>query len=309
MRILVLGAGGVGGYFGGRLVEQGADVTFFVREHRKQQLEQEGLVIRSVHGDMTLEPRVITSQDEARPFDLILFSTKAYHLNGAMQDVKPFVGENTVILPLLNGVAHILELQREFGKDKVIGGLCFIETTLNEQGHIIQTSQGHYVRFGEFGNRATERIRAIEEALGGTKASFVRSAHIEQDIWHKYLYITTIAGVTTLMRAPLGPIRDSDNGYEYIRGVFQEGAAIMMAHGAPLDPEIVVKHMITMEKTGYMMKASMLRDMEKGLAIEGRHLHGYLLDLAKQHKMEAPLLEVIYRNLQVYEITQKQQEQ
>ncbi|WP_068778424.1 2-dehydropantoate 2-reductase [Paenibacillus sp. GM2] len=309
MRILVLGAGGVGGYFGGRLVEQGADVTFFVREHRKQQLEQEGLVIRSVHGDMTLEPRVITSQDEARPFDLILFSTKAYHLNGAMQDVKPFVGENTVILPLLNGVAHIPELQREFGKDKVIGGLCFIETTLNEQGHIIQTSQGHYVRYGEFGNRATERIRAIEEALGGTKASFVRSAHIEQDIWHKYLYITTIAGVTTLMRAPLGPIRDSDNGYEYIRGVFQEGAAIMMAHGAPLDPEIVVKHMITMEKTGYMMKASMLRDMEKGLAIEGRHLHGYLLDLAKQHKMEAPLLEVIYRNLQVYEITQKQQEQ
>ncbi|AZS17300.1 2-dehydropantoate 2-reductase [Paenibacillus lutimineralis] len=306
MRILVLGAGGVGGYFGGRLVEQGADVTFLVREHRKQQLEQEGLVIHSVHGDLTLEPRVTTSQDEAEPFDLILFSTKAYHLKEAMQDVKPFVRENTVILPLLNGVAHIPELQREFGKDKVIGGLCFIETTLNEQGHIIQTSKGHYVRFGEFGNRDTERIQAIEEALSGTKASFVRSPHIEQDIWHKYLYITTIAGVTTLMRAPLGPIRDSENGYEYIRGVFQEGAAIMMAHGAPLDSEIVAQHMVTMEKTGYTMKASMLRDMEKGLAIEGRHLHGYLLDLAKEHKMEAPLLEVIYRNLQIYEIMQQE---
>lgn len=305
MRILVLGAGGVGGYFGGRLVEQGADVTFLVREHRKQQLEQEGLVIHSVHGDLTLEPRVTTSQDEAEPFDLILFSTKAYHLKGAMRDVKPFIGENTVILPLLNGVAHISELQREFGKDKVIGGLCFIETTLNEQGYIIQTSKGHYVRFGEFGNRDTERILAIEEALSGTKASFVRSPHIEQDIWHKYLYITTIAGVTTLMRAPLGPIRDSENGYEYIRGVFQEGAAIMMAHGAPLDSEIVAQHMVTMEKTGYTMKASMLRDMEKGLAIEGRHLHGYLLDLAKEHKMEAPLLEVIYRNLQIYEIMQQ----
>ncbi|HEY4390915.1 MAG TPA: 2-dehydropantoate 2-reductase [Paenibacillus sp.] len=306
MRILVLGAGGVGGYFGGRLVEKGEDVTFLVREHRKHQLEQEGLVIRSVNGDLTLKPRLITAQEQAEPFDLILFSTKAYHIEGAMQDVKPFVGEKTVILPLLNGVAHISLLQQEFGADKVIGGLCFIETTLNEQGHIVQTSKGHYVRFGGFGNKETERIRAIEETLSGTKASFVRSSHIEQDIWHKYLYIATIAGVTTLMRAPLGPIRDSENGYEFIRGVFQEGATIMLAHGVPLDSEIVTRHMITMEKTDYTMKASMLRDMEKGLSIEGRHLHGHLLDLANELQIEAPLLEVIYRNLQVYEIMQQQ---
>ena len=306
MRILVLGAGGVGGYFGGRLVEKEEDVTFLVRERRRQQLEQEGLVIHSVNGDLTLQPKLITTQDQAEPFDLILFSTKAYHLQSAIQDVKPFVGEKSVILPLLNGVAHIQQLQREFGVDKVIGGLCFIETTLNEQGHIVQTSKGHYVRFGEFGNQETERIRKIEEALGGTRASFMRSSHIEQDMWHKYLYITVIAGVTTLMRAPLGPIRDSEDGREFIRALFLEGQAIMLAHGAPLDQEIVEKHMITMEKTDDTMKASMLRDMEKGLPIEGQHLHGYLLHLAQKYGIDSPLLKVIHRHLQVYELMQHQ---
>ncbi|MBA9084861.1 2-dehydropantoate 2-reductase [Fontibacillus solani] len=305
MRILVLGAGGVGGYFGGRLVEKGEDVTFLVRSKRKEQLEKEGLVIQSVNGDLKLQPKLITAEDAnvEGPFDLILFSTKAYHLHSAIQDLQPFVGDDTTILPLLNGVAHFPLLKSEFGADQVIGGLCFIETTLNQEGHIVHTSKADFVKFGEFQNKDTERIQRIEAVLSGTVASFIRSDFIERDIWHKYLYIAAIAGVTTLMRAPMGPIRESKQGRKFIHQLFQEIEAIMIEHGAPLELDIVDKHMATMDSTSYDMKSSMLRDMEKGLSIEGEHLHGYLLQLAQNYNIVAPLLQAVYQNELVYELS------
>lgn len=301
MRILVLGAGGVGGYFGGRLAEKGADVTFLVRDQRKMQLEKSGLVIRSVNGDITLRPKVITASGPADPYDLVLLSTKAYHLQSAIKDLEPFVGEQTVILPLLNGVAHIPVLREHYGAERVIGGLCFIETTLNREGHVLHTSQNHYVVFGEFEGKDTERIRRIEAALSGTKTSFIQSNHIERDIWHKYLFIAAIAGVTTLMRSAIGPIRDSAGGSDFILSIFQEIESIMLAQGAPLNPEIVSKHMETMLSLSYNMKSSMQRDMEKGLPVEGDHLHGYLLQIAMEHKLQSPLVQAIYQNLKVYE--------
>ncbi|MCK7605433.1 hypothetical protein L3V64_003480 [Geobacillus stearothermophilus] len=140
MRVLVVGAGAVGGYFGGRLLEKGVDVTFLVRERRKRELEERGLVIRSVHGDAVLAPKLIAAGERTEPFDLVVFSNKAYHLAGAIADAKPYVGETTMILPLLNGMAHMDVVRESFGDDKVLGGLCFIETTLNEKGEIVQTA-------------------------------------------------------------------------------------------------------------------------------------------------------------------------
>ncbi|MDF2910505.1 MAG: 2-dehydropantoate 2-reductase family protein [Sporolactobacillus laevolacticus] len=301
MRILVLGAGGVGGYFGGRLAEKGEDVTFLVRERRKQLLEKSGLVIRSVKGDLTFKPKLITKTNKTDPFDLVLFSTKAYHLEEAINDLKPFVGGQTVILPLLNGIAHLPLLKKAFGDDQVIGGLCFIETTLNEAGEVVHTSALDRLVFGEPDHQDSERIQRITDALSDTKAEFVLSDHITQDMWHKYLFITVMSGVTTLMRAPLGPIRESDGGRDFIRELFEEGAQIMKASGAPIDNAIVDKHMQLIDQLGYDMKSSMQRDMEKGSLIEGKHLQGYLLQLAKEFHIDAPLLSVVYQNLKVYE--------
>ncbi|PEI85734.1 2-dehydropantoate 2-reductase [Bacillus pseudomycoides] len=301
MRILVLGAGGVGGYFGGRLVEKGEDVTFLVRSGRKQQLEKNGLVIRSINGDFSFIPQLITKTESADPFDLILFSTKTYHLEEAINDLKPFVGENTIIIPLLNGIAHLSALQRVFGEDKVIGGLCFIETTLNGEGDVVQTSSADRLVFGEIKHLHTERIYGIANTLKGTKASFVLSNHIVQDMWHKYLFITVMSGVTTLMRAPIGPIRESDGGRDLIRNLFEEAAQIMKASGAPIQDNIVDEHMKTIDKISYDMKSSMQRDMEKDSPIEGEYLQGYLLKLATQFHIDAPLLKIIYQNLKVYE--------
>ncbi|MDQ4484639.1 2-dehydropantoate 2-reductase [Bacillus cereus] len=301
MRILVLGAGGVGGFFGGRLVEKGEDVTFLVRSKRKKQLEERGLVIRSVNGDFSFQPKLITKEDRTAPFDVILFSTKAYHLNEAIQDLKPFVGESTVIIPLLNGIAHLSLLQKEFGEEKVIGGLCFIETTLNDEGEIVQTSAANRLMFGEMKSQHAEKIKHISKAFAGTKSSFVLSENITQDMWHKYLFITVMSGVTTLMRAPIGPIRESEGGHDFIRNLFEECVQIMRCIGAPVKDDITEEHMKTIDKISYDMKSSMQRDMEKGSSIEGTHLQGYLLDVAKQFSIEAPLLGVVYQNLKVYE--------
>ncbi len=301
MRILVLGAGGVGGYFGGCLVEKGEDVTFLVRSKRKQQLEEKGLVIRSTNGDFSFQPKLVTKGDVVSPFDVILLSTKAYHLKEAIIDLKPFVGDNTMIIPLLNGIAHLSHLQQEFGEEKVMGGLCFIETTLNDEGEVVQTSAADRLVFGEIKHPDSARAKKIAKVLTGTKASFVLSEHILRDMWHKYLFITVMSGVTTLMHAPIGPIRESDGGRDFIRSLFEEAAQIMRRFGAPIQENIVEEHMKTIDKISYDMKSSMQRDMEKGSFIEGEHLQGYLLKLAKQFCIDAPLLKVIYQNLKVYE--------
>ncbi|OQR56048.1 2-dehydropantoate 2-reductase [Bacillus sp. CDB3] len=301
MRILVLGAGGVGGFFGGRLVEKGEDVTFLVRNKRKQQLEEKGLVIRSINGDFSFQPKLITKEDSTSPFDVIVFSTKAYHLNEAITDLKPFVGEDTVIIPLLNGIAHLALLQKEFGEEKVMGGLCFIETTLNNEGDVVQTSAANRLVFGEIKPQDAERMQRISKVFAGTKASFVLSENITQDMWHKYLFITVMSGMTTLMRAPIGPIRESEGGRDFIRNLFEESVQIMKSIGAPVKDNIVEDHMKTIDKISYDMKSSMQRDMEKGSLVEGKHLQGYLLDLAEQFSIEAPVLGVVYQNLKVYE--------
>lgn len=172
MRILVVGAGAIGGYFGGRLLEKGEDVTFLVREKRFKQLSENGLVINSLHGNIKLEPKLIMSREKTAPFDVILLSTKAYHLEGAIDSIRPYIGKDTMILPLLNGIAHIDYLVKEFGKKHVLGGLCFIESTLDENGHVIQTSPNHDLVFGERNGEMTERIQALQKVFAGTKAQF-----------------------------------------------------------------------------------------------------------------------------------------
>ncbi|WP_440895617.1 2-dehydropantoate 2-reductase [Amphibacillus sp. Q70] len=301
MRILVLGAGGIGGYFGGRLVEKGEDVTFLVRPKRKQILEKNGLIIHSVKGDFSFTPALITKDDQVEPFDIVLFSTKAYHLKEAINDLKPFIGEKTVIIPLLNGISHLTPLKEAFGDKKVIGGLCFIETTLNQAGEVVHSSTFDRLVFGELDHQKTDRIQQIASTFSGTKADFVLSQQISQDMWHKYLRITILSGITTLMRAPIGPIRESDGGRDFIKKLYTEVTEVMKAYKALIAENIAEEQLNSIDDLSYDFKTSMQRDMEKGSFVEGDHLQGYLLTLAKQFGIETPYLKAIYQNLKVYE--------
>ncbi|QOS97871.1 2-dehydropantoate 2-reductase [Brevibacterium sp. JNUCC-42] len=301
MRTLMVGAGAIGGYFGCRLLESGRDVTFLVRPKRKAQLKERGLLIQSVNGDSTVHPDLLLAGEEAPPFDVIMLSPKAYQLDDVMNDISPYVGENTMIIPLLNGIAHMQLLQERFGTDRVLGGLCFIETTLNADGDVVQTSKAHRLTFGEWNGGTSERVERLYEYVKATNASFELSENIQQEAWHKYLFITMLSGITTLMNAAVGPIRDSPYGVELTKQLAEECVSVMKAIGAPISDQLLEMAMSAFEQQGYKMKSSMLRDMEKGLPIEGEHLQGYLLRLAEQHGIETPMLRIVYNNVKVYE--------
>lgn len=302
MKVLVLGAGGIGGYFGGRLVESGVDVTFLVRERRYKQLQERGLRIQSIHGDLLLEqPQLIQAGEEAGPFDVVLLSNKAYTLEDSVDAIAPYVGEDTVVIPLLNGIAHMELLWNRFGRERVLGGLCFIETTLNADGDVLQTSPIHDTVFGEWEGGKSERVERIEQAFSKINGTMRASANIQREAWHKYLFIATFSGITTLMNSAVGPIRDSAWGVELTRQLADEIASVMNALEAPIKPDIVDKQMETFLNQRPQTKSSMLRDMEKGLSVEADHLQGYLLERAEQKGLSTPLLKVVYNNLKVYE--------
>ena len=300
MKILIVGAGAIGGYFGGRLLEKGEDVTFLVREKRKKQLEETGLKIKSANGDCDLKPKLITKENTDEQYDVVLVSTKSYQLSGAIEDVRPFVGKETMVLPLLNGISHLDELTAAFGEEAVIGGLCFIETTLDENGTIVQTSPINQLVYGERSGKETDRIKKLKSAFNGTKAEFVFSHNINQDMWHKYLFITAMSGITTMMESPIGPIRELETGQRTIAAFIEELAAIMFEIGAPIKATIAKEQLDKINSMGAGMKSSMQRDVEKSLPIEAGHLQGFLLKKAKEHHIAVPILETIYTKLELY---------
>ncbi|MBO0586279.1 ketopantoate reductase family protein [Sporosarcina sp. E16_8] len=301
MKILIVGAGAIGGYFGARLLEQEQNVTFLVRDKRKEQLTKTGLKIESINGNVELVPRLITVNDIGEKFDVVIISTKSYHLAQAINDVRPFVKVDTIILPLLNGIGHLDQLAAAFGEDAVIGGLCFIETTLDEHGTILQKSPLHQLIYGERSGEITPRIEKLKSVFNGANASFDLSEHINQEMWHKYLFITVMSGITSLIESPIGPIMELESGRNTIASLLEELGTVMKKIDAPIQ-DTVTKELFTKISTmSYDMKSSMQRDMEKSLPLEADHLQGLLLQHAKTHGIPTPILETIYTKLKVYE--------
>ena len=307
MKFLIVGAGAVGGYFGGRLVEKGADVTFFVRPGRQQQLQERGLAIRSVHGDYTAPVRTLTAADPPAPFDVIILSVKAYHLSQVIEEIRPFAGKDTLILPLLNGCRHYVELQEAFGHDNVLGGLCSLETTLDEDGTIVQTSPLNDLTFGEWEGGLTKRVQAVQEQMQGANFKSTLHENVRMAVWHKYIFIAAMSGITTLMRSPIGPILANNSGRTAFERLLSEIVVIAKRSGAPVADNVEELTATIARNLKYSMKSSMLRDMEKGQPVEANHLQGYLLAVAEMHGVEAPVLQAAYGNLKVYEILRQEQ--
>ena len=226
MRILVVGAGAIGGYFGGRLKDAGRDVTFLVRARRAAQLAKTGLVIRSRFGDVDLpSPPTVTAEALREPFDLILLSCKAYDLASAAESFAPAVGPKTAILPLLNGMAHMDLLATRFGAAAVLGGQCVISTTLDAEGRILHLNDTHLLSFGEPDGTMSERAKAIAATLSGAGFELAAQQAILQEMWEKWVLISTMAGITCLMRANVGDIVDCR-----CRGICDSDAGRVLRH-------------------------------------------------------------------------------
>jgi 2-dehydropantoate 2-reductase len=300
MRVLVVGAGAVGGYFGGRLAEKGANVTFFVRGNRQTQLVQNGLIIHSVNGDAQFPVKTIVNGDKVKPFELIILTTKAYHLAELLPTLTPYMSSQTTILPLLNGIAHFTTLQEMYGQERVIGGLCYIESTLNAKGEVEHYSPYARIVFGEFDGTTSDRIQAIKHLFAGSKLAADSSTEIRNEIWKKYIIISTMAGMTCLTRSSMGPILESISGKETYGRLLQEIYDIALHQEPTLDKDIWKETMARAVQVAPTLKSSMLRDLEKGLPIETEHFHGTLLQLAPP-ELDTPILKAVYSTLSIYQ--------
>ena len=277
MRTLLVGAGAIGGYFGGRLLEINRDVTFLVRPKRALELAANGLNIRSHFGDVTLaNPAAVLAEDLHDTFDLVLISCKAYDLESAITSFAPAVGPDTVILPLLNGMRHMEVLNERFGRERVLGGQCLIAAGLTN-GEIVHLNDTHELSFGEQSGAMSERVKAVATLMDGARFKAHASTEILQEMWEKWVFLASLAGSTCLMRATIGDICASPGGTDFIVGLLEECRSIATAAGHPMrEPQLKrARDMLTAK--GATLTASMLRDLERNAPIEADHIIGDLL--------------------------------
>jgi 2-dehydropantoate 2-reductase len=302
MRILVVGAGAIGGYFGGRLLQAGNDVTFLVRPRRASELASAGLVIRSPAGDVTLErPPTVQADGLTETFDVVLLSCKAFDLEDAIKSFAPAVGPKTSIIPLLNGMLHLDVLDKKFGADRVLGGLCAIAVTLNEAREVVQLAPMQSLNFGERDGSLSERVRTIAKVFERGKFGAVASEHIMQDMWEKWVFLASLAASTSLMRTSVGNVLAVAGGKDFLLGILDECSAIAKAWGhEPTGPFFQrTSGLLTTE--GSPMTASMFRDIKAGLPVEADHVIGDLVARADAAKIPVPKLRIAYIHLKAYE--------
>src|SRR5580692_1844513 len=310
MRILVVGAGAIGGYFGGRLLEAGRDVAFLVRPRRKAQLAKTGLVIRSRFGDASLPaPPTVTADTLHAPFDLILLSCKSYDLQSAADSFAPAVGPDTAILPLLNGMGHMEDLGGRFGAGAVLGGQCVISVTLDGDGHILHLNDTHGLSFGEQNGATSPRAEAIVATFSGANFESRLSKTILQEMWEKWVLIATMAGSNCLMRAAVGDIVAA--GAENLSlALLDECAAIATARGFAPGAAAMTRNRGMLTMPGSTFAASMLRDIERGAPTEADHILGDLIrrgDGGDGGPNDLPLLRIAYAHLRAYDARRKRE--
>ncbi len=302
LRILVIGAGAVGGYFAARLAAAGRDVTLLVRPARAAQLRSSGLQVFSPHGDVTVQPKLLLASELSKeaPFDLILLSTKAYSLDAAMEDFAPAVGPHTAILPLLNGMRHLDALTARFGEQAVLGGTSRIVADLDPEGRVHQFGPLHDIVFGELTRDVTPRIQAIDAALRDCGFPTMLSPDILASMWMKWVLLSSLAGTTCLLRGSVGQIAAVKYGPEVVRAIVDESAVVAAANGFPQDAAFLASHKARMTEPGSALTASMFRDLTKGQPVESEQILGNFLARAEAHGVRPPLLTAAYVQLSVY---------
>jgi 2-dehydropantoate 2-reductase len=301
MRLLVLGAGGVGGYFGGRLAQAGADVTFLVRPRRRDQLARDGLVVRSPFGDFTLPVRAIVADELRDDYDVVLLTCKAYDLDSAMDAIAPAMTGACAVVPLLNGMSHLDRLDERFGADHVLGGICALEVTLAPDGTVVHSNRNHRIAFGERGGRDTGVATRLADEMKPTLLDWEHSPVIEHELWEKIVTLSVLAGCTCLFRATVGEILRAPGGRDVITGAIATNIEIATREGfPPRPPRLEWTERLLLDPSS-TLKASMLRDMERGARVEADHVIGWMLGKAREHGLDAPLLAHAYTALKAYE--------
>ncbi len=301
MRFLVLGAGAVGGYFGGRLAEAGRDVTFLVRGARAAALAEHGLRVESPLGDFTVPVKVATADRVGGPYDVVLLTAKHYDLDAAIEAIRPGVGPDTAILPLLNGLVHLERLDRAFGPGRVLGGVAYVGAVLLPDGGIRHINRLSGIAFGERGGGISERMRAIEREFAGTPVSAPANPDIVQEMWEKFVFISAMAGMNCLMRGTIGEIVATEEGNALMIEALAECQAVAAASGHDPRPQARERVQATLTERGSINSASMRQDLEAGRRTEADAIIGDMLRRARGFGISTPLLRTAWCHLQVHE--------
>ncbi len=301
MKILILGAGGTGGYFGGRLFEAGADVTFLVREKRAQQIAQRGLRIESPQGNVTLDVKTVLSDNVTAEYDVVILSCKAYDLASSIEAIRPAMNAATCVVPLLNGISHISTLDAAFGKARVMGGSCQIAATLTKDGVVKSMFDAHAILWGAREPSQQVQADALGLAFAKTIVDWKVSENIMQDMWEKVAFLSTLAGMTCLMRASVGDILATADGRTLMKRYLDSCVAVAVNSGYPPRAAILERYEKVMDTTGSPLTASMMRDLEGGGPVEADHIVGFMLGKAREFGIDDTMLSVAYAHLKAYE--------
>ncbi len=301
MRLLIVGAGATGGYFGGRLAAAGRDVTFLVRAARAKQLEADGLAIISPHGNANIKPKLVTAETIAEPFDAVVVAVKAYALAAAIEDFAPAVGPDTMIVPLLNGMRHMDVLAARFGAKALVGGLCRIAAALDPLGRITQLADFHDFVYGERDGTDTARMHALDAAVSGAGFDARLSSQIESEMWEKWVMLAALGGITCLMRGNIGEIEAAAGGREFVQRFLDEVVEAAVVLGHPPSPDFIARLKTILLAKKSTLAASLYRDLVQGNPIEADQIIGDLLARAKQAGVKTPLLATAHAALSVYQ--------
>src|SRR5688572_25909734 len=301
MKLLVLGAGGIGGYFGGRLVEAGADVTFLVRPTRREQLQRDGLRVRSELGDIQRDVKTVDASALAADYDLVLLTCKAYDLESAMDAIAPAMQAGAAVVPMLNGMAHFARLDERFGRQAVMGGTCAINVTLQKDGVIRHAGPLQRLVIGERDRTISARARAFADLLAATRIDWELADDIEQSLWEKIVFLSALAATTCLFRANVREIIAAPGGLETIEQALAVNAEIARREGHPPRPAAIAFARSGLVNPASLWSASMLRDMEAGGSVESDHIVGWMLTRARAHGLNDTVLSLALTHLKAYE--------
>ena len=299
MRFIMYGAGAIGAYFGGRLVEAEQDVTFFVREKRAAQLAN-GLVIESPEGDVEASVNIATAVEHVPAADVVIVAVKGYHFLEALPQIVE-IAERTgaYVLPLLNGIEHVTHLQQQLGVEKVLGGFASIIATLNEDGHVIHSSKSSNIQFGALAEGQQEIIAQLASLDEQLRTNFVANENILKGMWKKYMLITAFSGITSSTQQPASALQHAAT-LQVAQTIVREVAQLAALEGVVISAEEVEKEASRLAKFGHAQTSSMHQDLRKGLPLEVEHLHGGALRIAQKHGIAVPTIATVYGILQPY---------
>jgi 2-dehydropantoate 2-reductase len=298
--VLVIGAGSVGGYFGGRLAAAGRDVSFLVHPRRAAQLA--GKLTISSQGQETVVPvKLITAGETAGAFDVILLAVKAYQLESATADFAAYVSANSMILPVLNGMKHMDALRSRFGAVRVLGGVARIATTLDERGRILDQANFHDLSYGEWSGERTARIVALDQFMKGAGFDARLSTDIEREMWEKWALLASLGAVTCLMDGDIGQVARARGGMNFVQALLHEVAAAVAHAWRPLSDAFKAQALSLLTDRASSLTSSMYRDMKAGYRVEADQIIGDLVSRAAANGVATPLLSTVLVRLKVYE--------